>query len=62
MNKWQISAESKEILTLEYLRDEVKKRMDKEGFSLELFEEYNYYNFKIQFKEKQLKDCKLKRI
>ncbi|MEI6823171.1 MAG: hypothetical protein WCL51_14665 [Bacteroidota bacterium] len=62
MNKWQISAESKEILTLEYLRDEVKKRMDKEGFSLELFEEYNNYNFKIQFKEKQLKDCKLKRI
>ena len=62
MNKQQVTNETNDIATLEYLRDEVKKKMDKEGFSLELFEEYNNYNFKIQFKEKQLKDCKLKRI
>ena len=62
MNKNKIDNEEKYIKTLVHLRNEVIKKMDKEGFSLELFEEYNNYNFKIAFKEKQLKDCKLKRI
>ena len=62
MNKQQIDNEEKDIKTLEHLRSEVIKKMDKEGFSMELYSEYNNLNYKIDFKEKQLKVCKLKRI
>lgn len=55
MDKWQISRETKEVKTIEYLCDEVLKRIEKEGFSIELFTEYNNLRFKIWQKEKQLR-------